>query len=154
MKIKTFGRFKKKIIRYLEIHTCFPEWCLQMHGEVGRQANAESCVYAPPRRAPHESTLLILRWSQIRQVTKWKGFIIISRLYISIKMFWKVILFIMPDSWEPCPRPWIKVYSHRWYFISGCYFPVRIWGYSDDSWDGFPRNHLFPQALDKIKPDI
>jgi hypothetical protein len=35
-----------------------------------------------------------------------------------------------------------------------CYFPVGIWGYSDDSRDGFPRNHLFPKALDKIKPDI
>ena len=35
-----------------------------------------------------------------------------------------------------------------------CYFPVGIWGYSDDSRDDFPRNHIFPQATDKIKPDI
>ena len=35
-----------------------------------------------------------------------------------------------------------------------CYFPVGIWGYSDDSRDDFPLNHLFPQASDKIKPDI
>ena len=35
-----------------------------------------------------------------------------------------------------------------------CYFPVGIWGYSDDSRDDFPLNHLFPQASDKIKPGI
>ena len=39
-----------------------------------------------------------------------------------------------------------------------CYLPVGIWlwGYSDDAWDDFPRNHLFPQASpsDEIKQDI
>ena len=35
-----------------------------------------------------------------------------------------------------------------------CYFPAGIRSYSDDSRDDFPRNHLCPQASDKIKPDI
>ena len=35
-----------------------------------------------------------------------------------------------------------------------CYFPVGIWGYSDDSRDDFPRNHLFPFKTKPYTKDI
>ena len=35
-----------------------------------------------------------------------------------------------------------------------CYFPVGIWGYSDDSRDDFPWNHLFPFKTNPYTKDI
>ena len=66
-----------------------------------------------------------------------------------------------PTSSEPHPAQIFL--SSSWiipYYIATdgilfpCYFTVGIWGYFDDSQDDFPRNHLFPQASDKIQPDI